>query len=150
MTNPACPMIVRIAAILIALCAAPAFAARDPDSCRTVRLSDIGWTDVTSTTGIFSALLRDIGYQPEVTVLSLPVTYASMRNKDIDAFIGNWIPSANADVAPYLKDHSVVMIRANLVGAKYTLAVPAYIYQAGLHDFSDIHRFASALNHQIY
>ncbi len=150
MTNPARPMIVRIALILIALCAAPACAARDPDSCRTVRLSDIGWTDVTSTTGIFSALLRDIGYQPEVTVLSLPVTYASMRNKDIDAFIGNWIPSANADVAPYLKDHSVVMIRPNLVGAKYTLAVPAYTYRAGLHDFSDIRRFAPELNHQIY
>jgi glycine betaine/proline transport system substrate-binding protein len=143
-------VIVALALLCAAFCASPSLAARDPDSCRTVRLSDIGWTDVTSTTGIFSALLRDIGYVPQVTVLSLPVTYASMRNKDIDAFIGNWIPSASADVAPYLKDHSVVMIRPNLVGAKYTLAVPAYTFKAGLHDFSDIRRFADPLNRQIY
>jgi len=41
-------------------------------------------------------------------------------------------------------------VRANLEGAKYTLAVPAYTYQAGLHDFSDIARFGDQLNHQIY
>src|SRR5690349_18746707 len=39
-------------------------AARDPPSCKAVRLSDIGWTDVTSTTAILSALLRELGYDP--------------------------------------------------------------------------------------
>ena len=35
-------------------------------------------------------------------------------------------------------------------GAKYTLAVPAYTYDAGLKDFNDIHRFAAALKNSIY
>ena len=30
----------------------------DPPQCQTVRLSDIGWTDVTATTAVFSALLK--------------------------------------------------------------------------------------------
>ncbi len=38
----------------------------------------------------------------------------------------------------------------NLTGAKYTLAVPAYAYAAGLRDFSDIRRFAPALSNSIY
>jgi len=42
---------------------------------------------------IFSVLLRDLGYKPHVTVLSVPVTFASMKNKDIDVFLGNWMPS---------------------------------------------------------
>ena len=42
------------------------------------------------------------------------------------------------------------VVRANLVGAKYTLATLAYTYAAGLHDFADIARFAPALNHTIY
>jgi ABC-type proline/glycine betaine transport system substrate-binding protein len=65
--------------------------ASDGKGCRVVRLSDIGWTDVTATTALFSALLRHLGYRPEITVLSLPVTYASMKNRDIDVFLA-WDP----------------------------------------------------------
>ena len=119
-------------------------------SCRIARLSDIGWTDVTATTALVSVLLRDLGYEPQVTVLSVPVTYASMKKKDIDIFLGNWMPAMDGDRKPFVADGSVDVVGANLLGAKYTLAVPAYTYDAGLHDFSDIQRFADVLNHSIY
>jgi glycine betaine/proline transport system substrate-binding protein len=122
----------------------------DAPSCHTVRLSDVGWTDVTATTALFSVLLRDLGYQPQVTVLSVPVTFASMKNKDIDVFLGNWMPTQEADIKSYLKDGSVDVIGANLNGAKYTLAVPAYTYDLGLHDFADIQRFGPQLKYSIY
>jgi glycine betaine/proline transport system substrate-binding protein len=124
--------------------------ASDPASCRTVRFSDIGWTDVTATTGLASHLVRLLGYEPEVTVLSVPVTFASLKNRDIDVFLGNWMPSMAADIKPYVADGSVEVLGANLEGAKYTLAVPAYLYDAGLKDFADIQRFAAGLNHEIY
>jgi len=124
--------------------------ARDPPECRTVRMSDIGWTDVTATTATLSVLLRDLGYLPQVTVLSVPVTYASMKHKDIDVFLGNWMPSMQADRKSYVADGSVEVIRANLTGAKYTLAVPAYTYARGLKDFADIQHFAAQLDHSIY
>jgi glycine betaine/proline transport system substrate-binding protein len=119
-------------------------------SCRIVRLSDIGWTDVTATTALASVLLRDLGYEPQVTVLSVPVTFASMKKKDIDVFLGNWMPAMRADLKSFVADGSVDVVGANLNGAKYTLAVPAYTYDAGLHDFADIQRFADVLNHSIY
>jgi glycine betaine/proline transport system substrate-binding protein len=122
----------------------------DPPSCRTVRLSDVGWTDVTSTTALTAQLLRKIGYTPTITVLSVPVTFASLKNKDIDAFLGNWMPAQVADRAPYDADGSITVVGPNLFGAKYTLAVPAYLHAQGLKDFSDIHRFGDALNHSIY
>jgi glycine betaine/proline transport system substrate-binding protein len=138
-----------VAAVLLAGIA-PAMGAADPPGCRVVRLSDIGWTDVTSTTALVATLLGQLGYEPKVTVLSLPVTYASMKNRDIDVFLGNWMPSEAADRKPYVDDGSVEVVRANLQGAKYTLAVPAYTYDAGLRDFSDIHRYADTLHHSIY
>jgi len=58
-----------------------------------VRLADIGWTDVTATTALVAHLLSELGYEAQVTVLSVPVTYASMKNKDIDVFLGNWMPT---------------------------------------------------------
>ncbi len=122
----------------------------EPASCRNVRFSDVGWTDVTATTALTAQLLRTIGYTPAITVLSVPVTFASMQNKDVDVFLGNWMPAQEADRAPYLADGSVVVIGPNLEGAKYTLAVPAYTYAAGLRDFNDIKQFGAALNKEIY
>jgi glycine betaine/proline transport system substrate-binding protein len=141
-----------IAASVLLLAALPfaAQAAAEPESCRVVRFSDIGWTDVTATTGLASRLVRLLGYRPTVTVLSVPVTFASLKNRDIDVFLGNWMPAQAADLRPYQADGSVEVIGANLEGAKYTLAVPAYLHEAGLRDFSDIHRFADELNHEIY
>ena len=106
-----------------------------------MRFSDVGWTDVTSTTALIAQLLRSIGYSPTITVLSVPVTFASLQNNDLDVFLGNWMPAQAADRGHYVEDGTVVVIGANLTGAKYTLAVPAYTYAAGLKDFKDIQRF---------
>ena len=122
----------------------------EPESCKTVRFSDVGWTDVTSTTALAAQLLHGLGYTPTITVLSVPVTFASLQNKDIDVFLGNWMPTQEADRSRYVADGSVVIVGANLTGAKYTLAVPAYTYAEGLKDFSDIRRFAAKLNNTIY
>ncbi len=124
--------------------------AADPPACTHIRLSDIGWTDVTATTAVFAALVRKLGYQPSITVLSVPVTYASLKHKDIDVFLGNWMPSMSNDQPRYVADGSVEVVRTNLTGAKYTLAVPAYAYEAGLKSFQDIQRFAPQLDSRIY
>jgi glycine betaine/proline transport system substrate-binding protein len=126
-----------------------AFAA-DPESCRTVRFSDVGWTDITATTATASVILEALGYTPEVQVLSVPVTYASLKNKDIDVFLGNWMPTMEADIAPYREDGSVETIVTNLEGAKYTLAVPQYTFDAGLQSFQDIDKFRDKLDGKIY
>lgn len=137
-------------AALAVFLAGPAFAG-DPDACKTVRLSDVGWTDVTSTTAVTAALLKGLGYTPDVKVLSVPVTYASMKNKDIDVFLGNWMPTQEKDVKPYTDDKSVVTVGANLpTGAKYTLAVPKETYDAGLKTFGDIAKFQGDLEGKIY
>ena len=135
------------AAVPNAAAAAPAL---EPPACHTVRLADIGWTDVTATTAILGQLLKGLGYDPQITLLSVPVTFEVMKQGSIDVFLGNWMPVQTHDRQPYLDDGSVEIVRENLHGAKFSLAVPAYLYAAGLRDFSDIQRFAAALNHTIY
>lgn len=129
---------------------ARAQAAPDPDTCRLVRLSDVGWTDVTATTAVLAHVLTTLGYEPRITVLSVPVTFASLRTADIDVFLGNWMPSQQAMLAPYVADGSIDVVATNLRGARYTLAVPDYLYDAGLRDFADIARFRSALGGAVY
>ncbi|OZA76729.1 MAG: glycine/betaine ABC transporter substrate-binding protein, partial [Azorhizobium sp. 39-67-5] len=138
-----------LGAALFAFGGAPAQAA-DAPSCKTVRFADVGWTDIAATTAITSTLLKGLGYTPKVQVLAVPVTYTSMKNKDIDVFLGNWMPTMEADRKPYVDDKSVEVLNANLEGAKYTLAVPTYLYDAGLKTFADIAKFKDKLKGKIY
>ena len=64
-------------------------AAQAASSCQSVRFADVGWTDITATTAATSVVLKSIGYKPSAKVLSVPVTYKSLENKDIDIFLGN-------------------------------------------------------------
>src|SRR5579862_818808 len=141
---------IALASAALALVAGPA-AAGEAEACKTVKFSDVGWTDITATTGIATEILKGLGYTPKITVLAVPVTYASMKNKDIDVFLGNWQPSMDADRKPYIDDKSVVEVGANLPeGAKYTLAVPQYTYDKGLKDFGDIKKFKDSLKGKIF
>jgi glycine betaine/proline transport system substrate-binding protein len=124
--------------------------AADPASCKAVKFSDVGWTDITATTAITSRILEGLGYEPKIQVLSVPVTYTSMKNKDIDVFLGNWMPTMEADRKPYVEDKSVDVTGVNLEGAKYTLAVPKYLYDQGLKTFADIAKFQGKLAGKIY
>lgn len=117
---------------------AGAAAAGDAETCKKVRFSDVGWTDIQATTGVANVLLQALGYEPEVQVLSVPVTYQSLKNKDIDVFLGNWMPSMAADVKPFTDDGSVETIAQNLEGAGYGLVVPAYVADAGVKSLKDI------------
>jgi len=127
----------------------PALAA-EPASCRNVRFSDVGWTDITVTTAVTSKLLQALGYSTKTNLISVPVTYKSLENKDIDVFLGNWMPTMEADIKPYRDNGSVETVRANLEGAKYTLAVSEEAYKAGLKSFADIAKFAKKLDNKIY
>lgn len=120
------------------------------NDCGTVRFSDVGWTDITATTAATTTVLQALGYETDIKVLSVPVTYASMGKNDIDIFLGNWMPTMEADIRPYLDKGTVDSIGVNLEGAKYTLAVPKYTHDAGLKSFADIAKFRDALDGKIY
>mgnify|MGYP002700257644 CR=1 FL=1 len=120
------------------------------NQCETVRFADVGWTDITATTAVASVVLESIGYKTKTQVLSVPVTYKSLQNNDIDVFLGNWMPTMEADIKPYLENGSVESIHTNLEGAKYTLAVPKSVFDAGVKSFADIAKHADKFDSKIY
>ena len=60
------------------------------------------------------------------------------------------MPTMEADIKPYRDSGSVETVRANLEGAKYTLAVSEAAYKAGLKSFADIAKFSKNLSGRIY
>ncbi|MCW8199934.1 choline ABC transporter substrate-binding protein [Verminephrobacter aporrectodeae subsp. tuberculatae] len=136
--------------VSIALLCAPAAWAEDA-ACKTVRFADVGWSDIAATTGLASVVLEGLGYKPTVTMASVPIAFASIKAKQIDAFLGYWSPSMTPIIEPFIKAGQIrVLERPNLVGAKYTLAVPAYLYEKGLKTFADIAGFRKELDGKLH
>lgn len=139
-----------IAMAIAALALSGVARAAAPESCKQVSFSDVGWSCITATTAIASTLLKGLGYAPKSTVLSVPVTFQSLANGDIDAFLGLWLPTQQSMIEPYLKKKQIEKVATNLTGAKYTLAVPHYVYAAGVHSFADLHKYGDKFHHKIY
>jgi glycine betaine/proline transport system substrate-binding protein len=119
-------------------------------ACKKVRFADVGWTDIQVTTGTTQVILEALGYEPEVKTLAVPVTYASLKNKDIDVFLGNWMPSMTADVQAYMDDKSVESIGVNLENAGYGLVVPQYVADAGVKSLADLGAHKDKFGGKIY
>lgn len=124
--------------------------AAEPDKCKNVRMAEPGWNDLAFTTGVAQALLTALGYQPKSDLLGLNVLYEGLKNGDLDVFLGYWDPAMITYYEPYKKDGSVDSIRINLEGAKYTFAVPSYVWQAGVKDFKDLQKFADKFDRKMY
>jgi len=134
-----------LSAMALAVATGPALA-----NCDEVVFADVGWTDITATTAATTEVLRALGYEPDIKVLSVPVTYTSMAKGDIDVFLGNWMPTMEGDIAPYREAGTVDTVRANLEGAKYTLATNAAGAALGITSFESIAAQADALDATIY
>lgn len=138
------------ASALSLILAAGAAQAADPADCATIRLSDPGWTDITSTNGVASTLLTALGYKPEVKTLSVPIGYEAMKSGDIDVFLGNWMPAQQKFRDDLDASKAAEVLARNLEGAKFTLAVPAYVAEGGVKDFADLAAHAKEFDSKIY
>jgi glycine betaine/proline transport system substrate-binding protein len=120
------------------------------EGCDKIIFSDVGWTDITATTAATTLVLEALGYETETKVLSVPVTYTGLAEGDVDVFLGNWMPTMEADLAPHRDAGKVETVRTNLEGAKYTLATNEAGAALGIADFKDIAAHKDALEGQIY
>jgi glycine betaine/proline transport system substrate-binding protein len=130
--------------------AASAAAAQEPASCKTVRMAEPGWNDLTLTTAIGATLLNALGYEAKSSVLGVNVIYQGLKNRQLDAFLGYWDPAMVTYYAPFKADGSVENVVTNLTGAKYTFAVPSYVADAGVKDLKDLSKFADKFGHKMY
>ena len=70
-----------------------AASAAEPESCRTVRYADPGWTDIASTNALLKAVIEPLGYKADIATLSVPIVFRSLATNKLDIFLGNWMPA---------------------------------------------------------
>jgi glycine betaine/proline transport system substrate-binding protein len=139
------------AAAALAVALTPPASAQDSQTCRTVRFADIGWTDITSTTALASTVFEALGYQPVTSNVSVPISFAGLKSKQLDVSLGYWWPVQEKAITPFIEAKTIDVLQPpNLSGAKATFAVPSYAYDAGLKTFADIAKHRAELDGKIY
>jgi glycine betaine/proline transport system substrate-binding protein len=124
--------------------------AADAESCATIKLSDPGWTDITSTNSVATVLLEGLGYKADVKTMSVPIGYEALKNKETDVFLGNWMPAQQKFRDDLDKNKAADVLVKNLTGAKFTLAVPNYVADEGVKTFADLAKHADKFESKIY
>lgn len=135
---------------MLGVAQAPDASAADAASCATVRMSDPGWTDITSTNALLGTVLDALGYTQKVDTLSVPITYQSLKNQQIDAFLGSWQPAQASMLDPLKAAGEVEVLNENLSGIRFTLAVPTAVAEAGVRSVDDLAAHADKFDHKIY
>lgn len=124
--------------------------AAEPKSCADVRMATPGWADIDSTNAMAGLVLEALGYRQSVQNLSVPITYQGLQKGQLDVFLGNWMPAQKPMVDPLVQKKAVEVVVANLANAKFTLAVPSYVAEAGIKRFADLANHGDKFNKTIY
>jgi glycine betaine/proline transport system substrate-binding protein len=127
-----------------------AASAADAPQCKVVRMSDPGWTDITSTNALFGVVADALGYEQKINTLAVPVTFEGLKIGELDVFLGNWMPVQARFVEPLVASGDMVVVKKNLDGIRFTLAVPKYVADAGVTDFKDLAANADKFGSKIY
>jgi glycine betaine/proline transport system substrate-binding protein len=133
---------------VLALSSWSAFAA--DESCSTVKMADPGWSDIAATNAIAGILLEGMGYKAKVDTLAVPIAYGGLKDGKIDVFLGNWMPAQQGFYDKFVATGDVTQLSKNLDGTEFTLAVPDYVWDAGVHNFADLNKFADKFGKKIY
>ncbi|MEO6677481.1 MAG: glycine betaine ABC transporter substrate-binding protein, partial [Pseudomonas sp.] len=132
---------------LLALGSASAYA---DQSCETVKMADPGWSDIAATNAITGFLLDGMGYKAKVDTLAVPITFGGLKDGQVDVFLGNWMPAQQGFYDKFVATGDVTQLAKNLDGTEFTLAVPDYVWDAGVHNFSDLNKYADKFDKKIY
>lgn len=120
------------------LSAAASASASTSFDCTTVRFGQPDWTGVSIKAHTAAWILDQLGYETRLEWVALPTAYRGMANAELDVLLAQWLPSQREQFRPYGIEGSLDVLSPNLEGARYTIAVPAYVHDAGVTSLADL------------
>ena len=114
-----------------------------------VRFGYVDWPGVTVKTAVTKHILEYLGYDVETEMYLVAVLYKGLSTKDLDIFLGGWLPTMKLYLDPYFEEGTIGKVTINLNETVYTLAVPAYVWEAGVRSEADLHKYGDKFGRKI-
>ncbi|ADL12732.1 ABC transporter substrate-binding protein [Acetohalobium arabaticum] len=131
--------------MLVTIFAAPV-AASNPEE--PIVFGEADWPGIWGKDAVVEHILENIGYEVEIKTVKNVIIYNRMVDKEIDVFLGSWMPS-DKPTRDELKGQFKI-VKTNLDEGLYTLGVPKYVWEAGVRSFTDLDKYAEKFDHKIY
>ncbi|UYG06212.1 ABC transporter substrate-binding protein [Halomonas sp. M4R1S46] len=108
------------------------------------------WPGATVKTEVASQLLERLGYETSVKEASTAIILEGLVGGDIDVDMALWRPSQSGMLDPRLETGELVEVAQNIQGARFKLAVPGHVWEAGVRSMADLAEHAERFDHSLY
>ncbi|ADO77235.1 ABC transporter substrate-binding protein [Halanaerobium praevalens] len=116
----------------------------------TINFGYVQWPGVTIKTHVAAKIADYLGYETKMTAASQAIIFKSLETKDLDVFLGNWLPTMKMHFDKYQEKGAVHNVRVNLEDVVYRTAVPKYVWEAGVRSLADLNEHADKFDQEIY
>ncbi|MDZ7749159.1 MAG: ABC transporter substrate-binding protein [Halofilum sp. (in: g-proteobacteria)] len=116
----------------------------------TIRFGTPTWPGVTVKTEVAAQLVETMGYAVEQTNASPAFAYNALTSDDLDVFLGGWMPTQENMLDPLVEKEEVEVLATNISDAVMGIAVPKYVWDAGVRTEADLAAHADKFEHTIY
>ncbi|GAB7021992.1 ABC transporter substrate-binding protein [Salidesulfovibrio brasiliensis] len=116
----------------------------------TMRFGVPPWPGVTVKTAVVTQILDTMGYDTEQYEVGPPIIYKGITTGDVDVCVAAWLPSQNEMYTPVKEKGGFTVAGVNLDEAVIGLAVPSYVYEAGITSMADLDKNADKFDHSMH
>ncbi|MCF8010793.1 MAG: glycine betaine ABC transporter substrate-binding protein [Clostridiales bacterium] len=103
----------------------------------SIKLGYVEWESEVASTNILAEVLRQEGYNVEMTGVDAGVLWTGVANGGIDAMCSAWLPATQSSYNEKYKE-DVVNLGPNIKGCKIGLVVPEYCTIDSIKDMNDV------------
>ncbi|WP_280563421.1 ABC transporter substrate-binding protein [Chromohalobacter sp. 48-RD10] len=115
-----------------------------------VRFGTPQWPGATVKSEVARQLLDTLGYRATLQEASPSILLESMVSGDLDINMALWRPSQSDMLDPRLEAGELIEVVKNIDGARFQLAVPEYVWDAGVHSMADLAEHAERFDRTFY
>lgn len=101
-----------------------------------INLAYVEWDTEVASTHVVGQVLKDMGYQVNITPLDNAIMWQSVAKGESDAMVAAWLPNTHASQYKQYKSQ-VDLLGTNLEGAKLGLVVPSYMDVDSIEDLNE-------------
>jgi len=116
----------------------------------TIRFGTPTWPGVTMKTEVAAQIIGSMGYPVKQTNASPAFAINSLKSDDLDVYLGGWMPTEKHMIEPAADKGEVKIMATNISDATMGIAVPKYVWDAGVHTEADLDKYGDKFDHKIY
>ena len=111
-------------------------------------LGEGDWPGIRAKNAVVSVILKSMGHEVESMLAQDPLLHQGLTQRDVDALLGSWMPQITDMRNKYKGQYEYVT--QNMTEGIYTMAVPSYVWEAGVKSYADLEKFADKFDKKLY